>query len=42
MHIYRLRSVKSMLDNRAPKSYAHLQPGKKGKPKVVMNKFMEM
>ncbi|CDW88812.1 UNKNOWN [Stylonychia lemnae] len=38
----RLRSMKSMLDTKAPRHYQHLQNGTNAKTKQLMSKYMEM
>lgn len=42
LHMSRLRSVKSMLDTKAPKQYNHLSNGTNAKTKQLMSKYMEM
>ena len=41
MHINRLRSVKSVLNNKAPGQFPHLYSGNKAKPKTVIIKYIE-
>ena len=38
----RLRSMKSMLDNKAPRQYSHLLNGTNAKSKQLMSKYLEM
>ena len=41
MHVTRLRKTKSVLDNRAPKKYAHLSQMKKSQTKLSLAKHLE-
>ena len=38
----RLRSMKSMLDTKSPKKFAHLLNGTNAKSKQLMSKYLEM